>query len=218
MRIGVDAQLALGTATGIGEYVAGLVPALRACGAEVVSLARPGLDPWRFDRRVLWDQLFLPLAAARERLDVLHCAAGTMPLWSPQPVVTTVHDVAWLRVQGHTRAYARAYFGRFQLARYRHARRIVVDSNFSRGELLDVAAFDPDRVDVVYPGIAADMLAIERRPQEAPVALAVGTVERRKNLAVLIRALPAVPALHLVSVGPHTPYAAECAELARACG
>ncbi|MBV8748335.1 MAG: glycosyltransferase, partial [Candidatus Eremiobacteraeota bacterium] len=41
----------------------------------------------------------------------------------------------------------------------------------------------------------------------APFALVTGTVEARKNLLVLVEALPALPSLRVVSVGPHTPYA-----------
>ena len=75
------------------------------------ALQWAALDPWRFDRRVLWDQVLLPLLAARSGADVLHAASGTLPLVRTLPTVVTVHDMAWLRVQSHTRAYARAYFG-----------------------------------------------------------------------------------------------------------
>src|SRR5215469_13941532 len=130
MKIGVDAQLMVGTATGIGEYVRGLLGALRDVGANVVELAEPKLDPWRFDRRVMWDQVLLPQRARAEDVDVLHCASGTIPLTAPMPVVATVHDVAWLRVQTHTRSYARYYFGKFSVERYKRAQAIAVDSEF----------------------------------------------------------------------------------------
>jgi glycosyltransferase involved in cell wall biosynthesis len=220
MRVGLDTQLTRGTATGIGEYVAGLKAALERRGVAVVALANGRFDPWRFDRRVLWDQALLPLAAARARVDVLHCASGTMPLLANVPIVTTVHDVAWLRVQAHSKRYARAYFGAFALARYTHARRIVVDSLFSRDELLATAAdaavaLDPARIDVAYPGVASDVMANPRaRDDDAPFVLAVGTVEPRKNLAVLVRALAGLPTLRLVSVGPPTPYVDACRALA----
>jgi len=219
LRVALDAQLTCGTATGIGEYVSGLLAALRAEGVDTVALSAPNFDPWRFDRRLLWDQLLLPLAASRAKVDLLHCASGTMPAVVSVPVVTTVHDVAWLRAQSHTRPYARAYFGGFQLARYRDARRILVDSAFSRDELLATAPIDPARIDVVYPGVAADVANLERaREDAAPFVLAVGTVERRKNLEVVIRALAAVPRLRLVSVGPATPYRETCLSLARSAG
>ncbi|MDP9016914.1 MAG: glycosyltransferase family 4 protein [Candidatus Eremiobacteraeota bacterium] len=219
MKIGVDAQLAIGTATGIGEYVRGLIGGLRAHGLEVAALEARSLDPWRFDRRVLWDQVLLPLRSATSGCDLLHCASGTMPLISAGPVVTTVHDVAWLKVQAHARPYAKWYFGRFSLARYAHARQIVVDSEFSRSELLQFLHVPHTRVRVVYPGVAEDYCAIVRSPDEQPFLLCVGTVEKRKNLEVVIRALASVEKQpRLVVVGPNTPYQDQCMDLARALG
>lgn len=219
MKVAIDAQLAVGMATGIGEYVLGLIRGLRAYGVEVEELKTESLDPWRFDRRVLWDQVLLPAAAARSGVDLLHCASGTMPLVTLQPTVVTVHDVAWLKAQSHARAYARYYFGRFALARYARARQIVVDSEYSRSELLQFLNVAPERVSVVYPGVAEDYCAVVRAPQERPFLLSVGTVERRKNLAVIIRALMMLPEdVRLVVAGPSTPYEIECREIAEYLG
>ncbi len=212
MKVGIDAQLMVGTATGIGEYVRGLIAALRDAGAAVVELSEPKLDPWRFDRRVIWDQVLLPQRARAEAVDVLHCASGTIPLTAAMPVVATVHDVAWLRVQSHARPYARYYFGKFSVDRYRRAQAIAVDSEFSRRELLDVVpGIDPERVRVVYPGVAQDYCTLERRRGDGRTILVVGTVERRKNLQFLIEALPELPSARIVSVGPPTTYRDECA-------
>jgi len=208
-------QLAVGTATGIGEYVRGLAEALRAERVDVVELSEPGLDPWRFDRRVFWDQVLLPQRTRACGADVLHAASGTIPLNVSVPVVVTVHDVAWLRVQKHARPYARYYFGRFSLDRYREAAHIVVDSDFSRRELLGlVPGIEPERVSVVYPGVSEDFCRVKRRGSDGRTILAVGTIERRKNLEMLIRALPFLDGARVVSVGPPTPYREECAGIA----
>jgi glycosyltransferase involved in cell wall biosynthesis len=219
VKVALDAQLTVGTATGIGEYVRGLTDALRRRGVEVTVLREPRLDPWRFDRRVLWDQVLLPLRARASGATLLHCAAGTVP-WHPGlPVIVTVHDVAWLVAQRHARSYARCYFGPFSLRRYRRATFIAVDSAFSRSELLKVMPdLDPARVAVVYPGVAEDFCNIVRRGGDGQTILAVGTVEPRKNLEVLIRALAQLPGARLVAVGPHTPYAATCQALAQTLG
>ncbi len=215
MIVALDAQLTVGTATGIGEYVNGLTASLRDDGHDVRALREPGLDPWRFDRRVLWDQVLLPLRARMSGADVLHCTSGTMPLVSMLPAVVTVHDVAWLRVQRHARFYARYYFGAFSLERYRHARAIVVDSAFSRAELLAVAPhLDARRVHVVYPGVAGDFIGLADRASDGRTILVVGTVERRKNMEIVVRALAQMPRARVVSVGPATPYRDECARLA----
>ena len=206
MIVAVDAQLAVGTATGAGIYARDLVGALREAGTEVRALSAPRLNPWRFDRRVLWDQVLLPWQAARSGAAVLHAASGTMPLVRTLPTVVTVHDLAWHRVQAHTRPYARAYFGALQARAYRSAAAVVCDSEFSASEyreLVDAGA-NPR---VVYPGVDPRFAAIVRRLDDAPFALVVGTVEARKNLLVLVDVLAAVPELRIVSVGPPTPYA-----------
>jgi glycosyltransferase involved in cell wall biosynthesis len=220
MRVALDAQLEVGTATGIGEYVRGLVPALRARAIDVAVLQSPRLDPWRFDRRVLWDQVLLPAAALRARPDLLHCTASSVPIVPLRlPLVVTVHDVAWHRVQQHTRLYARLYFRDAMARRFRAARAIVTDSVFSREELISCVGVDPGRVFVAYLGVDPQFARVVRRPNDShPFILAVGTVERRKALGIAIEALAGIPDVRLVSVGPTTPYEQECRRRARALG
>jgi glycosyltransferase involved in cell wall biosynthesis len=220
MRVALDAQLAIGTATGIGEYVRGLAAALgREAGIELVELCEPRLDPWRFDRRVIWDQWLLPRRARASGADVLHCASGTIPLRAPLPVVATVHDVAWLRVQSHARSYARYYFGTFSAKRYLGVAQIAVDSEFSRRELASIlTSYDPSRMHVVYPGVAEDFCTLPRRPGDRRTILVVGTVEKRKNLEAIVRILPDLESARVVSVGPPTPYRDECGALAQTLG
>lgn len=205
MRIALDGQLAIGTATGIGVYQRDLFAALRARGTDVALLTAPWLDPWRFDRRVIWDQVLLPMMAARSGAGVLHASSGTLPAVRTLPTLVTVHDVAWLRVQGHARAYARAYFGDLMRRLYRGADAIVVDSEFSRAEYA-AAVGTRAPVHVVYPGVDARFSQLERRPAARAFALVVGTVERRKNLVRAIETIAAVPDIDLVAVGPPTPY------------
>jgi glycosyltransferase involved in cell wall biosynthesis len=205
VRVALDTQLAVGTATGIGVYQRDLSRALAAAGTDVVPLQFPALDPWRFDRRVAWDQVLLPLLAARSGAAVLHAASGTLPVVRTLPTVVTVHDMAWLRVQSHTRAYARAYFGGLMKRLYRRAAAVVTDSAFSRAEFVELAGAR-DKVHVVYPGVDERFAAIARRPRARPFALVVGTVERRKNLLRAVELLTAIPELDLVAVGPPTPY------------
>ncbi len=205
MRIALDAQLAVGTATGIGVYQRDLAAALGALSIDVRPLQARWLDPWRFDRRVLWDQVLLPLQASRSGATLLHASAGTLPAVRTMPAIVTVHDLAWLRVQAHTAAYARAYFGAAMRRLYRGAAAVVLDSAFSRDEFIELVGARPE-LHVVHPGVDARFGRIVRRPRERPLALIVGTVERRKNLIRAIETIAALPRVELVAVGPPTDY------------
>jgi glycosyltransferase involved in cell wall biosynthesis len=215
--VAFDAQLTVGTATGAGVYQRDLAAALSAQGVDVRVLRAPWLDPWRFDRRVLWDQVLLPLAVARSGATLLHATSGTVPLVRGIPTVVTVHDLAWLRVQAHARGYARVYFGTLHQRAYRSAAAIVCDSAFSAAEYR--ALVEPDRaVEVIFPGVDDRFARIERAPREPPFALVVGTVEARKNLLAVVEALPQLPSLRVVSIGPFTPYAERVQARARELG
>jgi len=220
LRVAFDAQLAVGTATGIGEYANELLQALRADDqCETIPLRSERLDPWRFDRRVLWDQFALPWKAANSGATLLHAASGTMPLLSKLPVVLTLHDVAWLRVQQHTAPYARLYFGDFMRRCAMRARAIITISQFSAREILQLHPdLDPARLHVTQLGVAADFSSIESGVGDGRSILVLGTVERRKNLEVVIRALPGLPDARVISVGPSTPYRAYCEQLAQQLG
>jgi len=179
----------------------------------------PGYDPWRFDRRVMWDQVLLPMHAMQSGAQLLHCTSGSVPFFAPLPIVVTVHDVAWLRgIQAHAPRYARWYFGPFSAQRWRAARYIIVDSHFTRDELLAFVELDPADVVVVHPGVDDAFAKIVRRPGDSALVLCVGTVERRKNAALVIEALAHVPDAVLVCAGPPTPYQAECEVLAQRLG
>lgn len=194
-----------------------LAGALHEAGVTVRTLDAAWLDPWRFDRRVFWDQVLLPLAAARSGAALLHATAGTLPFVRTLPTVVTVHDLAWLRVQGHARFYARSYFGRAMCAAYRRADAVVVDSVFSAREYAALSG-DSRPPAVVPPGVDARFEHLVRRPGEQPFALVAGTVERRKNLLRAVEIAAAIPELRIVSIGPPTPYREEVAVRARELG
>ena len=43
-----------------------------------------------------WEQIALPLAAAREGCEVLHCTSNTAPVFCKVPLVTIIHDIIYL--------------------------------------------------------------------------------------------------------------------------
>ncbi|MGC8486142.1 MAG: glycosyltransferase family 4 protein, partial [Candidatus Baltobacteraceae bacterium] len=157
--------------------------------------------------------------AARSKATLLHCTSGTMPALSTLPIVLTLHDAAWLRVQGHTRFYARAYFGALMKRLAARARAIVTVSAFSAREILELhPGLDERKVHVIPLGVAEEFARLGPQADERATILVVGTVEARKNLEVVIRALPALPGVRAISVGPSTPYRERCLEIARELG
>jgi hypothetical protein len=43
-----------------------------------------------------WEQIHLPLNVRKQSLDFLHCTCNTGPLFSPVPMMLTLHDIIFL--------------------------------------------------------------------------------------------------------------------------
>src|SRR5947209_19454747 len=99
-----------------------------------------------------------------------------MPFIRTLPTVVTVHDLAWHRVQSHTRAYARTYFGTLQARAYKRAAAIVCDSNFSANEYHDLIDAS-SHVDVVDPGVDGRFADIRPLTDLSALALVRSRVE-----------------------------------------
>ena len=210
---------------GIGRYVYELMLALRAGGTDVVPFAAGDPDPrlrgalsgfvglghpYPPVRYELWHRFRRPVV--RIDADVVHAPSLAVPP-TRLPLVVTVNDVAFLH---HPEAFTKrglAFHRRgLELAR-RDADVVVTPSEFTRRELVAVG-FDPDAVFVAHHGVTRDDRTdatavdghLERLGLEPPFVLAVGTIEPRKNLPVLVAALERVrvdrPDITLVLAGP----------------
>ncbi len=202
-RFGIDATwLRMDRLSGVERYAAELIPALvRLAPGEIVLFARADLPPAlaaleveRHETQILGrlplDQGWLPWAASRARVDLLHTLASPTPVLWRGASAMTIHDATpWLHpdaMDTGTRWYVKPLYPQ-ALAR---ADVIFTVSESAREDLVRSAGAPRERVVVTPNGV--DPIFFEARAREgprAPYLLAVGTLEPRKNLAVLLEAL-----------------------------
>lgn len=199
-RLGLDLTwLRPDRLSGTERYALELVPALaRLAPGEVVLFVREDLPPalaaldverrtTQVLGRVALDQAWLPYAAMRARVDLLHTLASPTPVLWRGTAAMTVHDATpWLHPDAAgTRWYARPLYPQ-AIAR---AAAIFTVSEAAREDLVRAAGAPRERVFVTPNGV--DPAFFELRPPQgprAPYLLAVGTFEPRKNLPVLLDA------------------------------
>ena len=219
MRIGIDTTLVRpDRLTGVERYALSLTGALaRIAPGEIVLFTRPNApaalkdlpveqhaSPFR--HRLLIEQAWLPVAAARARVDLLHMLAfPTPPLWRGRAVIT-VHDATpWLHPDTISPGM-RYYYGPLYRQALRRVAAIVTVSNSARADLVAALGVRPELIHVTHNGVDRHFLEA-RAPlgPRAPYLLAVGTLEPRKNLPVLLEAFRQLRAdgrdLQLVLVG-----------------
>jgi glycosyltransferase involved in cell wall biosynthesis len=195
LRIGYDAS-SLGARAGIGRYSRELLRALASCEPEheYVLLNRPRYMP----SRVLWMQGQLPLQLRAGTLDLCHFTNYHAPVMRGRPFVVTLHDLSLMSMPGlHPRR--RVALGRALIrSAVRSARAIVTPSQSVRAEAIHLLDLDPGRVHVVHEAPAAAFRPIDATAELESTAaryglrpgflLAIGTLEPRKNLRLLLAA------------------------------
>ena len=169
-------------------------------------------------RRLGWD---LPYRLRRDRPDLLH-VQYTGPLFSPVPLVVSVHDVSFLE---HPQYFTRYRSGQLRLTVERTvktAAAVLTPSEFSRRAILRHYNVDQSKVIVVPNAVSSQFRPVERKLAQAflqdkfgihdPFVLTVGDLQPRKNHLGLLKAFEEVmranPQLphHLMFVGKETWY------------
>lgn len=172
MRIGLDARtMTMPRPRGTGRNLLDafrIIPNLRPDWEFVLYHQRPAPrefdlpdPPWSYrnvhlrridmpgDRVDAWFQVRLPLAAREDRLDLLHCPANAAPRFHPVPLVTTIHDLAPLRVPGELSPAATSAFRRGIRRALRSAARIITPSDATRRDLCEEFALNGDDIAVI---------------------------------------------------------------------
>jgi glycosyltransferase involved in cell wall biosynthesis len=168
--------------------------------------------------RIAWEQSALPFALARIQADVVHGLVNVLPLATRTPGVVTVHDLSFLRLPEMFPPYKRAYLVALCRASVARARQILAVSRQTADDLASAWGVDdkrllvaPNGVDPRFsPGTHAHIEGF-RQSRALPQRywLYVGTLEPRKNLAMLLNAFArwrnsapfAEPQPHLVLAG-----------------
>ncbi len=145
-------------------------------------------------------------------IDLFHSTDSTAPRLLGIPTVVTVHDLAFARFPETVKGMNRLYLSRMVEASVDRAAAVIADSEFTKSEVLSLLHLAANRVRVIHLGVEAVFQpAPEGTPPPRPFGwsepyiLAVGTLEPRKNLGMLLDAFAMVrgqlPGHRLVIVG-----------------
>lgn len=172
-------------------------------------------SPWHTERpllRIAWEQAVWPLAAVREKVDLLHSMAFVTPWLHLKPTVVTVYDLSYVHYPERFPKAQQLYLATQTARSCRWARRIIAISESGRDDLHHFWRIPLEKIDVVYPGIdgrfrpqTTEDIQRFKEQEQLPerFILHVGTLQPRKNIAMLIEAFSQLKddSCHLVLVG-----------------
>lgn len=213
MRIGIDGILLRPRNAGTLRYLELLLEGLAECGPQneyIVFVDKRALPPKTFAHlkgirfedihgnrwlpRGLVQQSF-PFWRIPRNLDLVHSSALVCPLLFTGKMVTTVHDLTFELYPYTMKWTGRLWFRLLARKGMERSHRIIAVSESTKRDLIRHYGIDAGKIRVihhyVHPGFGrpAGAEAIARKyglPDR--YVLYVGTLERRKNLANLVRA------------------------------
>ncbi|MDQ1380949.1 MAG: hypothetical protein QOG65_1853 [Actinomycetota bacterium] len=226
MKVALHAgQLLQPVPGGIGRYEIALLRELAELDIEPIAFAA-GARPRSVVHRVPWIDLGPPHGSVRYEMwhrlrrprvrieaDLVHAPSLAVPPVRGRPLVVTVHDIAPERLPEVTTTRGVRFHTRGLALARRHANLVIVPSKFTGAEL-EREGFERDRIEVVPFGVDAPVArdpdeidrAVARAGVQPPYVLTVGTVEPRKDIPTIVRAVGKLrhdrPELKLVVVGP----------------
>ncbi|MDP9452358.1 MAG: glycosyltransferase family 4 protein [Actinomycetota bacterium] len=228
-RVALDVSAVPARPAGAGIYVLRLVEAL--AGADEVDLelvaavgdgrrweaAAPAahvhaVAPGRRPARLVWEQAQAPALASRLG-DLWHGPHYTMPLRAGVPAVVTIHDLTFFdHPEWHERAKV-VYFRKMIRASAERADTLVCVSQHTAARLHDLLS-PRAPVEVITHGVDhrrfgpeddGDLERLAALGVRPPFVAFTGTLEPRKNVPALVRAVarlaPSHPDLQLVLAG-----------------
>ncbi|HEU0109930.1 MAG TPA: glycosyltransferase family 1 protein [Flavisolibacter sp.] len=106
-----------------------------------------------------WEQIGLPKAVRKEKINLLHCTANTAPLSTSVPLIVTLHDIIYLEnVDFKGTAYQNLgnLYRRFIVPKIvKKAGLILTVSHFERENIIERLHLPADKVQVLYNGVSS---------------------------------------------------------------
>ncbi|MDR6369891.1 glycosyltransferase involved in cell wall biosynthesis [Chryseobacterium bernardetii] len=232
MKIAFDAKRFFHNTSGLGNYSRDLVRILSEYepdneylllnknkserGKEI--LERPNVQFIETSKGNLSRQLKMGKDAQKQGADIFHGLSGELPLkWDPKPIkkVVTIHDLIFVRYPQYYSFFDRKiHFWKFKKAAD-SADKIIAISEQTKRDIIQYLKVPETKIEVIYQGChhafkeqqSPELMEAVKEKFKLPerFVLNVGTIEDRKNLLNVVKAISGTE-IPLVVVGRKTKY------------
>lgn len=233
MNIGFDGKRATQNLTGLGNYSRYLIRLLTIFYPEnkylVYTLKNPSTGmaikdvvykyPGKQLFKSYWRSKSVVNDLIRDKIDLFHGLSNEIPFGLKSAgiaSVVSIHDLIFIRYPQYYSFIDRAIYRlKFRYAA-QQADKIIAISEQTKNDLIQFLGVSEESIEVIYqdcdpmfhqivsPSLKAEIK--ERYTLPDKYILNVGTIEERKNLMLIVKALAEVADIHLVVVGRETSY------------
>jgi glycosyltransferase involved in cell wall biosynthesis len=237
MNIGFDGKRAANNLTGLGNYSRSLIAQLAKYfpqnqyfvyspkvkdNAQINTFTKTNGIHLELPqiKGLFWRSLGIKSQLVKDKINLYHGLSHELPIGIHKtgiPSLVTIHDLIFIRFPEYYGAIDRFIYKLKTKYACKHADRIIAISEQTKRDIIEFYQVDPDKIDVVYQSCDDIFKSLVSDEVREPVRvkyklpgkyiLNVGTIEPRKNLLTLIKALKNVDQEYkLVVIGKKTAY------------
>jgi len=144
--------------------------------------------------------------ANKEKVDIFHEPHYTFPYFLSVPGVVMIHDIIHIRLKEFYSPFHRLYAKTIVKHACRAAKAVLVNSQFTKQELMNVCRVEEDKVHVTYLGVSKSFYESELEEYKdsfrrrfnlfIPYILYVGALKPHKNIPILFKAFSKIRESH----------------------
>ncbi|MDD4655709.1 MAG: glycosyltransferase family 1 protein [Bacteroidales bacterium] len=178
----------------------------------------------------LWRSFTLKSQIENDSLDLWHGLSGELPLTPVNAAkVVTIHDLIFLRYPKFYKPLDRWMYKKKAEYAVKNADKIIAISKQTADDIVEFFGTNRDKIEIIYQSCdpqfykkaTPEQIKLARTKYKLPkrFIVAMGTVEERKNVANVVKALPTLPKdIKLYCFGKWTPYAIKVNSIAEKLG
>ena len=229
MRIGIDAKRAYQNKSGLGNYSRDIISSLIKEDIIDIQLFTPEIKNQFFNTpekikvhtpkikllKNYWRLFGIKKIIQKENIEIFHGLSNEIPIGLTKKTksVVTIHDVIFKK-----HPYFYNYFDRFIYSKKteyacKKANKIISVSEQTKNDLVYYFNVPPEKIEVIYQSCHEafktdlkneNILKKYQIPDD--FILYVGTIEKRKNLKLILKNILKIPEINLVCVGEKKSY------------
>ena len=173
--------------------------------------------------KFLWRSYFVLKQAQKDQIDIYHGLSNELPFglkYRSMKKIVTIHDLIFLRFPNQYKLFDRIVYNFKSKYACTNADKIIAISEQTKNDIIEFYGINPKKIEVIYQTChegfkkeATQKLKKSLKKRHLlpdTFLLYVGSINERKNLLTLLKALRELPDHKLVVVGRGSSYKIKC--------
>ena len=229
MRITFDAKRAFNNVTGLGNYSRSIIRSIAnedsslnlylftpTNNRKLFSIKNKNtyiIHPSYWTNKTYWRNFGINNEFKKQNIDIYHGLSGELPFNKKVKSIVTIHDLLFLKYPQFYKPIDRLIYTIKTKQSCKTAKKIIAISHQTKLDIIKFFNIPENKIEVIYQSCSMNFInnnhpqnLIDKFKLKKPYLLYVGTIEERKNLIFLLKAIKENKEWNLICIGKKKNY------------